>query len=80
MTTVQPLHPRATDVSSSVSANEASELTGVPSSTLRRWARTGLVSCLTLPNGQIRFLLEDLDGIVRYHPAKKRVDLFSAEA
>jgi excisionase family DNA binding protein len=48
-----------------LTTGEASRYTGIPGSTLRRWAKVGRLRHVELPSGRLRFLERDLDEVLR---------------
>ena len=47
-----------------LTTGEAAAYTGIPSSTLRRWAKTGQLRHVELPSGRLRFHRSDHDAVL----------------
>lgn len=55
----------ASDQTQFFSAREASDFSGVASArTFLRWAKTGKIPHIALPNGQVRFLRTDVEALL----------------
>ena len=53
------------DTKEFLSRAEVAKLFGVSSSTITRWARTGLIQALRTPGGHYRYRAEDVSGAMR---------------
>lgn len=62
----------AMDQDELVSVGEVARYLGVSTDTVRRWARTGRISCIVLPSGHRRFRRADLLHITT--PAEDRAE------